>query len=94
MLRRLLRFIRWPLILSALLVLGIAGMNLWMTLRCRNRIYTDPVNVPQTDVALVLGTSKLIEGRINIHFRGSMDASAELYKAGRVRHFMVCGDIS
>ena len=94
MLRRILRFFRWPIILSALLVFAIAGINVWMTARAGSRIHTDPATVPQTDVALVLGTSKLIEGRINMHFRARMDAAAALYKAGRVRHILVSGDNS
>jgi SanA protein len=94
MLRRTLRLLRWPLVLTGVLVMTIAGINLWMTLRCQSRIHTDPANVPRTDVALVLGTTKLIGDRMNIHFRVRMDAASSLYKAGRVRHFLVSGDNS
>lgn len=95
MLRRLLRYLRWPLILSALLVLAVAGINVWMTLRCRDRIHSDAASVPPTDVALVLGTGKLTRaGLNNIHFRVRMDAAASLYKAGRIRHVLVSGDNS
>lgn len=94
MIRRLLRVLRWPLILAAVLALAVAGINLWMTMRCQHRIHTLTASVPQTDVALVLGTSKLIGGRMNVHFRVRMDAAASLYKAGRVRHFLVSGDNS
>lgn len=88
------RYILWPLLAAALLVLAVAGINLWMTLRCADRIHTDTASVPQTDVALVLGTGKLIGGRLNVHFRVRMDAAAALYKAGRVRRFLVSGDNS
>ena len=69
-------------------------VNIWMTLRCEERIKDHTSSVPQTDVALVLGTTKLISGRPNIHFRLRMDAAASLYKARRVRHLLVSGDNS
>jgi len=94
MFRRLFRPLRWPLLLAAALALAVAGINLWMTLRCRDRIHWEAADVPRTDVALVLGTSKLIGDRMNVHFRVRMDAAASLYKAGRVRHILVSGDNS
>lgn len=83
------------MILAAMLVFGIVGINLWMTLRSSTRIFNDPAAVPPTGVALVLGTAKLLaDGQTNIYFRVRMDAAASLYKAGRVKHFLVSGDNS
>lgn len=88
------RFIRWSLFIAAGLLLTVLGINLWMTLRAKDRIFTDAAAVPQEQVALVLGTGKFFQGRINLHFRIRMDAAAALYKAGRVRHFLLTGDNS
>ena len=88
------RFIRWSLFIAAGLLLVVLGINLWMTLRAEDRIFTDAAAVPQEQVALVLGTGRFFQGRINLHFRIRMDAAAALYKAGRVKHFLLSGDNS
>src|SRR6187431_3064573 len=70
-------------------------VNIWMTQRSSDRVYQNTADVPVTDVALVLGTGKLtVWGHLNGHFRIRMDAAAELYHAGRVRHFLLSGDNS
>ena len=88
------RLLRWSLCTALVLVLTVTFLNLWMTLRCEGRIHDYAPRVPVTDVALVLGTGKMIGGQMNIHFRVRMDAAASLYKAKRVRHFLVSGDNS
>ena len=92
--RKLTRFLRWSLLLGGVAVLGVTGVNVWMTAACADRIFTEASRVPQTNVALVLGTSKMIDGGVNVHFKVRMDAAASLYKAGRVKHFLVSGDNS
>ena len=87
------RWLRRIVIASGVLSIFIVALNEWMTLRSRKRIFTDPANVPGTDVALVLGTGKLMgDGRLNEHFRIRMDSAAALYKTGRVKHFVLSGD--
>jgi len=93
--RRYLRPLRWLLPPALLLTASVLTINLWMTLRSRDRIHTSAAAVPVTGVALVLGTGKTtLHGRPNIHFRVRMDAAAALYHSGRVRHFLVSGDNS
>lgn len=87
-------FIRWSLFIAAGLLLPVLGINLWMTMRAKARIFTDAAAMPPEQVALVLGTGKFFQGGINLHFRIRMDAAAALYKAGRVRHFLLTGDNS
>ena len=74
---------------GAAVVLG----NVWIEFRARGRIYQTLANVPQTDIALVLGTSaRLRSGHANAFFTGRMDAAAELYRAGKVRHLLLSGN--
>ncbi len=55
-------------------------------------IKTDPGGLAVTDVALVLGTSHWsADGHPNRHFAGRMDAAAQLYHAGLVRHILASG---
>jgi SanA protein len=89
--RRWLRLLLWAGLAAAL---TLTGINVWMTARCINRIYTSAEAVPQTNVALVLGTIKMIGPYINRHFHVRMDAAAELYHAGKVKHLLLSGDNS
>ena len=57
------------------------------------RLFRSVNDVPQNDVALVLGTSqKTASGSINLHFTQRIQAAAALYHAGKVRHLLVSGD--
>jgi SanA protein len=75
-------------------VLAVIGLNVWMTARASDRIFTDPAKAPATNVALVLGTAEKIGNYTNVHFRVRMDAAAQLYKAGKVKHLLLSGDNS
>lgn len=82
--------------LLALVILPVAAM-LWADHACRSaaagRIIRSVDEVPQHDVALVLGTGKLTaRGFPNLHFNQRIKAAAELYRAGKVRHLLVSGD--
>lgn len=48
--------------------------------------------LPDNDVGLVLGTSPyLTSGKTSPAFQGRIDAAAELYRVGKVRHLIVSG---
>ncbi|MDQ6656465.1 MAG: YdcF family protein [Verrucomicrobiota bacterium] len=69
--------------------------NLWMELRARGRVFKDVGAVPANEVGLVLGTSRWLPGGSeNPFFAGRIAAAAELYRAGKVRHFILSGDNS
>src|SRR5688572_22923255 len=90
-----LRWLRRAMIAGVVVLLMVVALNLWMTLRSSDRVFDDAANVPETDVALVLGTGKFTGGgHMNAHFRLRMDSAAALYKAGRVKHFVLSGDNS
>ena len=81
-----------------LIVLPVAAVFL-SDLACRNaasgRIFRSTETIPTNDVALVLGTSKKTSrGNPNLHFNQRIEAAAELFKAGKVRHLLVSGDNS
>lgn len=78
------------LVLAAALV----GLANWRVISGNaDRLFTDLNRVPACDVALVLGTSaRTLDGQRNLHFESRMDAAAQLYKAGKVKHLLVSGD--
>ncbi|HLP77219.1 MAG TPA: ElyC/SanA/YdcF family protein [Candidatus Paceibacterota bacterium] len=57
------------------------------------RVFRSTADIPQNEVALVLGTGKLTAGgRPNLHFRQRIEAAAALYRSGKVQHLLVSGD--
>ena len=79
-----------------ILVLGLAFLfNHLIISRTENYIYSDLNNVPNKETALVLGASlKGRYGGINEYFKNRMEATAELYFAGKVKNIIVSGDNS
>lgn len=73
------------------------GMVAWAFHVCNDvaagRIFRNTNQVPENDVALLLGTSKLTrKGNPNLHFTQRINAAVELYRSGKVRHLLVSGD--
>ena len=57
------------------------------------RVIDDPAALPRQDVALVLGTTPRAGSRhANPHFEHRIAAAAELFRLGKVRHFLLSGD--
>lgn len=57
------------------------------------RLYRSVAAVPNRDVGLVLGCSKIAShGKLNPHFANRIEAAAALYRAGKVQHLLVSGD--
>jgi SanA protein len=79
---------------TALMAAGALGLNEWIVRSTRSAVFTELSAVPQNDVALVLGTGKLLRGsgRVNPHFRKRTEAAAALYHAGKVKHLLLSGD--
>lgn len=81
----------------ALLAMLAGASVLWAGLVCRaaaaGRVFRSASQIPQNEVALVLGTGRLTaSGRSNLHFTQRISAAAELYHAGKVKHLLVSGD--
>tara|TARA_B100000609_G_scaffold198161_2_gene197075 strand:+ start:305 stop:943 length:639 start_codon:yes stop_codon:yes gene_type:complete len=68
------------------------GCNVWIILSSRSRLHSRLKDLPQRDVALVLGTSKSLgPGHTNLYFTYRIEAAAALYKAGKVKHLLLSG---
>lgn len=77
------------LIVTALILLA----DRTCELASKGRIYRSVDAVPEREVGLVLGTSKLTRhGTPNLHFNQRIDAAVALYRAGKVHHLLVSGD--
>lgn len=73
------------------LLLGFADW--FVGLGAGSNVYANVADVPNRPVALVLGTSRTVEGgRMNLFYVPRIAAAAELYHAGKVRAIVVSGD--
>jgi SanA protein len=85
--------------LKAGIWLGFSGLvvvlvcNWWVVRQTRSRIYFDVDKLPVNDMALVLGTSRLVSsGRENLFFRYRMEATARLWREGKIKYIILSGN--
>jgi SanA protein len=78
------------------LVLGFSFLiisNIWVVRSTRDQVLSAYDKLPDHRVALVLGTSnKTTAGQPNQFFEKRMDTAAQLYKIGKIDHFILSGD--
>ncbi|MFL5728819.1 MAG: vancomycin high temperature exclusion protein [Cytophagaceae bacterium] len=69
--------------------------NIWVISSTSGSVYHSAEEIPFNHVALVLGTSKYSRsGHSNLFFKYRMEAASKLYKARKVKHFILSGDNS
>lgn len=94
--RRWLRLLRRGVLIIGFgllaLVLGLALIDLGISLGTRDAIAVSIEEVEPVPVAIILGTSRTIRGESNPFYRARIDAAADLYHRGRVRGILVSGD--
>ncbi len=79
--------------MAALLIFVLWVTNLWVVNTTRSNVLSDYKQLPDSGVALVLGTShRMISGAPNPFFENRMATAASLYKEGKVIHFILSGD--
>jgi len=76
-----------------LLIVAILSLDIYVKESNKDRIYTNIDNLPKTNVALLLGTSKYIKkGKINYFYKYRIDATEKLYKNGKIKAVLISGD--
>ncbi len=89
-LRRAIR--RWLVLGIGLCALFVLLCNRWVINSTNDYIYSNWALLPDNQVGVVLGTSNYTRGGDdNPYFHGRVQAAAELYKLGKVRHLIVSG---
>lgn len=78
-----------------LTLLGVLLANNWMLWNTHSNVYNALDEVDYSDVALVLGTSRSVNGvDENPFFTHRIHAAADLFFTGKVKHILVSGDNS
>ena len=83
--------------LTLMLLAGLVPVlsHWWVERTTQAYIYTEIAQLPAKQVGLLLGTNPILgDGRPNRYFRFRMDATADLYKAGKIHHILASGDNS
>ena len=77
--------------IGLLIVGGIVTVscNWWLLRGVDESAFGNPQRIPAMDVALVLGTAPKLGTQPNRFFEARMNTAAELWKAGKARHFVV-----
>ena len=67
--------------------------NWWVVHTTKDQVYFEINRLPTNDVALVLGTSRFVKsGKENLFFRYRMEATARLWKEGKVKYIILSGN--
>lgn len=88
------------IIIYGLIFLGISVLFVWWankTIEDFSSPYVsnDISKIPSEKAAMLLGTSKKLDnGNINLYFKYRIDATAQLYKSGKIKAIIVSGDNS
>ncbi|MBX2877895.1 MAG: YdcF family protein [Saprospiraceae bacterium] len=85
----------WGGLGSFLALLFTVGAHLWIKNSAVGLHYQAVEAMPKNDVALLLGTNRLINGKFpNPYFESRIAAAVELFEAGKVKHLLISGDHS
>jgi SanA protein len=87
------KWLKWLTLAALLLVLLVVAANLWVVLSTGNKVFSEVKDLPDHQVALVLGTShRQTDGSPNLYFHNRIQMAAALYRGGKVTHFILSGD--
>jgi SanA protein len=81
--------------LISLFLLVLVVCNVWIVESTEAKVFSDLTKLPDHRVALVLGTShRSVGGGPNPFFHNRIKTAAELYRMGKIDHFILSGDNS
>lgn len=79
--------------LFLIVIIFVIIANVWIVKSTSDQVFSDYDSLTNHPVALILGTSHLLtSGEPNPFFRNRMETAANLYKMGKIKHFIVSGD--
>jgi SanA protein len=90
--RYLIRAIKIVLLTGMLSGILFLANDLLIARNAEGRLYWTVEYAPRVPVALVLGTSKYVNGVLNVYYTARIQAAADLFHAGKVKGILVSGD--
>ncbi len=90
---RLKPVVKWTIALLFISLVFILFCNYWVVRSARSFAYFEIDKLPSNEAGLVLGTSKSLEGGgENLYFRYRMEATARLFKEGKIKLVILSGN--
>jgi SanA protein len=87
------RVLRVGLVALIISIVFIIIANVWVITSTQSKVFNDYTQLPGNSIALVLGTShRLSSGGPNPFFENRITTAANLYREGKVVHFILSGD--
>ena len=84
---------RTVLVLPIVVLSAMTFCNVWIVKSTESKVYSDVAKLPAHRIALVLGTShKMLNGNPNPFFHTRISMAAQLYRTGKISHFILSGD--
>ena len=80
------------LALLTCMLLGMLLIDTTISFQGSDRVFQNIDDLPERDVALVLGTSKYIGRQLNPFYQYRIDAAIKLHQLKRVKNFLLSGD--
>jgi SanA protein len=79
--------------LAVVALITLVACNIWIVKSTEDLVYSDLSKLPDHRVALVLGTShRSVGGGPNPFFEFRIKTAADLYRLGKIDHFILSGD--
>ncbi|WP_025124545.1 SanA/YdcF family protein [Myroides odoratimimus] len=89
------KIFKYTFYLALLALFLIWFANYRVTNTTKEQLYSSVHEIPHNKVGMVLGTTKLLAGGyVNYYFTYRIEATAALYKAGKIDYIVVSGDHS
>lgn len=87
------KILRWGLVSFLMFVVSILAANIWVVQSTTDLVLLDGKSLQGQSVALVLGTShRMVNGQPNPFFYGRIETAAQLFRDGKIAHFLLSGD--
>ena len=79
--------------LILILLIALLAADVYIVLKARAHSHQDAAHTPASDFGLILGTAKYIgdSNGLNRYYQYRIDAAVELWRAGKVKQFVVSG---
>lgn len=86
------RYKRFLTLASILIVVVVIVANIAVPLKSKKYLYGSASDIPACYTAIVLGAKVNADGRPSDYLQDRLDCAVELYRAGKVRRFLLSGD--
>lgn len=81
------------LFLTLFFIVTLLACNIWIVKSTESKVFSDLTQLPDHRIGLVLGTShRSVGGGPNPFFQNRIKTAADLYRMGKIDHFILSGD--